>query len=124
MTIDEAINKLEHGIEQLTMELKSGLWEVGSDTENAIKEGIKDNEQLIAWLIESKEAKRLLKVAVESLRWLALHTEDSYGSCVIRDDNAHNKCDNCPLDNPEYTDCKWEYEAEALKLIGDESSGI
>lgn len=61
MTLDEAINKLEHGIEQLTMELKSGLWEVGSDTENAIKEGIKDNEQLIAWLIKSKEAKRLLK---------------------------------------------------------------
>lgn len=109
MTIDEAINKLEHGIEQLTMELKSGLWEVGSDTENAIKEGIKDNEQLIAWLIESKEAKRLLKVAVEDM-----HIEDMCDVCVKRIPNSPIRC-------PDGSNCfVWRYADEALKLIGDE----
>lgn len=99
MTLDEAINKLEHGIEQLTMELKSGLWEVGSDTENAIKEGIKDNEQLIAWLIESKEAKRLLKLAMEDMNTLYESGKDE-GCYGIK--------------------FKWRYTDEALKLIGED----
>lgn len=61
MTIDEAINKLEHGIRQLTIELESGFWEVGSDTENTIKERIKYNEQLIAWLITRRKAAEEMK---------------------------------------------------------------
>lgn len=99
MTIDEAINKLEYGIEQLTIELKSGLWEVGSDTENAIKEGIKDNEQLIAWLIESKEAKRLLKVAMKDMKMLYESGKDE--GCVG-------------------IEFKWRYADEVLKLIGED----
>lgn len=56
MTIDEAINKLEHDIRQLTIEIESGFCEVGSDTENSIKERIKYNEHLIAWLITRRKA--------------------------------------------------------------------
>lgn len=61
MTLEEAIKQLEYGIEQMTMELKSGLWETGSDTEAEVKQGVKYNQQLIDWLTELKEAKRLLK---------------------------------------------------------------
>lgn len=57
MTIDEAIKNLEYSIEQMTMELKSGLWETGSDTEAQVKQGIELNQQLIAWLTELKEAR-------------------------------------------------------------------
>ncbi|OQA51453.1 MAG: hypothetical protein BWY47_00098 [Bacteroidetes bacterium ADurb.Bin302] len=129
MTIDEAIEyHIKVATQRTIADEEMGANDKWNETKFMTKKEseqiIADNRQLAKWLTELKEAKRLLKSAVESLRWLALHTEDSYGSCVIRDDNAHNKCDNCPLDNPEYTDCKWEYEAEALKLIGDESSGI
>jgi len=116
MTLDEAI---EERLKVIKVQEKLYEESYSDESKEIIKSAIDNDRQLAEWLRELKEAKRLLKMAVESLRWLALHTEDSYGSCVIRDDNAHNKCDNCPLDNPEYTDCKWEYEAEALKLMGE-----
>lgn len=77
MTIDEAIKDLEYGTKQLEMEIESGLWIKGSEPELNCKEGIALNKQHIEWLTELKnlreenknwkEAKRLLKLAVEDL---------------------------------------------------------
>ena len=120
MTLDEAINTLEHGIEQLTMELKSGLWEVGSDTENAIKEGIKDNEQLIAWLIESKEAKRLLKAAVEDIHDV-LSSQIKITNYTLCEKCKHYLNCNCKDKCIARYDLKqWRFADEALKLIGED----
>jgi hypothetical protein len=43
------------------MEIESGLWIKGSESELSCKEGIALNKQHIEWLTELKEAKRLLK---------------------------------------------------------------
>ena len=111
MTIDEAIKNLEYGIEQMTMELKSGLWETGSDTEAQVKQGIGLNQQLIAWLTELKESRKLLKLAVEDFD-IGMTTDDM--------------CEVCKFAFGHCTDkkCTWRYADEALKLIGDEPNGI
>lgn len=57
MTIDEGIKNLEYGTKQLEMEIKSGLWIRGSESELCCKEGIALNKQLIEWLTELKELK-------------------------------------------------------------------
>ena len=57
MTIDEAIKDLEYGTKQLEMEIKSGLWIKGSESELCCREGIALNKQLIEWLTELKELK-------------------------------------------------------------------
>ena len=104
MTIDEAIKDLEHGTEQLEMEIKSGLWIKGSEPELHCKEGIVLNKQHIEWLKELKEAKRLLKMAVEDINF--------YVDCY----EAH--CDECCCSQDNH--CHWKHEAEALKLIGED----
>ena len=65
MTIDEAIQDLEYGTKQLEMEIKSGLWIKGSESELSCKESIALNKQYLEWLTELKEAKQLLKSAVD-----------------------------------------------------------
>lgn len=95
MTIDEAIKDLEYNTEQLEMEIKSGLWIKGSESELCCKEGIALNKQHIEWLTELKEAKRLLKQVCcdfsndkavrldhlnEALQFLKLIGEDDYGT--------------------------------------------
>lgn len=59
MTIDEGIKNLEYGTKQLEMEIKSGLWIRGSESELCCKEGIALNKQLIEWLTELKELKAI-----------------------------------------------------------------
>lgn len=54
--------------------------------------------------VELKEAKRLLKVAVEDINY--------YVDCY----EAH--CDECCCDHDNH--CHWKHEAEALALIGKE----
>jgi hypothetical protein len=111
MTIDEAIKHLEHGTEQLEMEIKSGLWIKGSESELRCKEGIVLNKQHIEWLTELKEAKRLLKMAVEDLSKMPCNNDThSPDSCYICD--KHGNCS--------YADSfKWCKADIALKLIGD-----
>lgn len=93
MTIDEAIKDLEYGTKQLEMEIKSGLWIKGSESELCCKEGIALNKQHIEWLTQLKEAKRLLKLAVEDLNEII----------STRHDNA-----------------QWRYADEAEKLLKEE----
>lgn len=115
MTINEGIKNLEYGTKQLEMEIESGLWIKGSESELCCKEGIALNKQHIEWLKELKEAKRLLKVAVEDIRH-CMHSYDPSEVCSLLDKDGE-----CPATDDD--DCKekykWRYEAEALKLIGD-----
>lgn len=61
-----------------------------------------EHRQLADWLQELKEAKRLLKAAVEDINF--------YVDCY----EAH--CDECCCSQDNH--CHWKHEAEALKLIG------
>jgi len=83
-----------------------------------------ENRQLAEWLTELKEAKRLLKAAVEDFRWLESHTEDEKGHCCISGDNNELACIHCPLNqrNKDTIMCGWNYEAEALALIGEDTN--
>lgn len=68
-----------------------------------------EHEQLLEWLRELKEARRLLKWAVEGFRKL--------GASLNDDGECDGDCLYCPINN--HGNClKWEYEAEALALIG------
>lgn len=106
MTIDEGIKNLEYGTKQLEMELESDLWIKGSESELSCKEGIAHNKQHIEWLRELKEAKRLLKAAVEDFSNIYDHILDCDGMCGTCP--IHGKKDNCPM---------WHYADEALRLI-------
>lgn len=65
MTIDEAIKNLEYGTKQLEMEIKSGLWIKGSESELRCKEGITLNKQYIEWLKELKDLREENKVLIQ-----------------------------------------------------------
>lgn len=69
-----------------------------------------------------KQLKRLLKEAVEDLHYLESHTVDEGGHCIISDRGERIDCQECPFNNNGKVDekCIWNYEAEALELIGDE----
>ena len=72
-----------------------------------------EHRQLAEWLTELKEAKRLLKAAVEDAN---VEAESLCAFC------KHNDLvDGCPyIQN--YSECEyvWRYTDEALKLIGEE----
>lgn len=89
MTIDEGIKNLEYGTKQLEMEIESGLWIKGSESELCCKESIALNKQHIEWLTELKEARKLLtptKYKIKHEEW------DMYGE-HYRGDYA--LCPNC-----------------------------
>lgn len=77
MTIDEGIKNLEYGTKQLEMELESGLWIKGSESELSCKEGIVLNKQYIEWLTELKEAKSIIRVCNRVLGYLLEHEIES-----------------------------------------------
>lgn len=72
-------------------------------------------EQLLS---EKAEYNRILKEAVNDLRWLTKY-HDPCELCGLRSEDA-----DCPVDLDNGIDCddiyKWRLEAEALKLIGDD----
>ena len=85
MTLDEAIKHCEDVV---------GANEVLGDAECAA-----DHRQLAEWLKELKEAKRLLKLAVEDIESLKPYLAEPY--CRLCSD-------------------KWRYADEAKKLLGEE----
>jgi hypothetical protein len=117
MTIDEAIKDLEYGTKQLEMEIESGLWINGSESELLCKEGIALNKQHIEWLSELKEARRLLRLAIND--FAKLDRENTRNKkCMM----PEMDCTDCPLSWDSVDDrvepChSWRYENEALKLI-------
>ncbi|MBQ2289697.1 MAG: hypothetical protein II249_03395 [Bacteroidaceae bacterium] len=106
MTIDEAISHAEEVAER---------YERMEDShDDKLKEEClqcaADHRQLAAWLGELKEAKRLLKMAVEDFKTLVLKSTEV---C-----NMKITCNKCPL-NCTNDNLGWKKEAEALKLIGE-----
>ena len=122
LTLDEAIKHcLEKAEENENCANKcEAVYGEDNGIIEACRECAEDHRQLAKWLNELKEAKRLLKAAVEDFKWLEQHTEDDYGSCMIKTGNL--SCGNCPF-NTNGADCKWKHEAEALKLIGGSENG-
>lgn len=83
--------------------------------ENDCKQRATDHRQLAEWLTELKEARRILKLAVEDLSTMPCnndtHSPDSCYICV-----KHGNCS--------YTDSfKWCRTDIALKLIGGSENG-
>lgn len=80
-------------------------------------EAAKNNRQLAEWLTELKEAKRLLKLAVEDFAKLDRENTTNK-NCMM----PEMDCANCPLSWDSVDDriepChSWRYTIEALKLI-------
>ena len=144
LTLDEAIKHCLEVTEQNdTQADKIGRQFIGSAMDKRAtdcRECAADHRQLAEWLMELKdlraeqndqyvfihelmselkEAKRLLKAAVEDMCWLNENTQDSYGSCTIRTEHG---CSGCPLDINSDLFCKWKHEAEALALIGEDTN--
>ena len=89
MTLDETIKRFEALAES---------YEVYVESINP--------KELAEWLTELKEAKRLLKAAVDDVETLC-------GSFVL--------CFECPLCVREKCACKkWRYKAEVLKLLKED----
>lgn len=114
MTIDEAISHaLEVAGEQQERADSAELIDIldGLDVE-ACKECAAEHRQLAEWLNELKEAKQLLKAAVDGYRFIGHITKDY--ACP-----SAASCSACPMD--EGKQCRiWEHADEALALIGEE----
>lgn len=106
MTLDEAIK------ERLkVIKVQEKLYEesYSDESKEIIKSAIDNDRQLAEWLMELKEAKRLLKSAIDE--W---HIVCEWGNCG----------EYCGWFKDGKCTQEWSGEAEALKLIGDESNGI
>lgn len=122
LTLDEAIKYCLEVAEQnetsaITYknckEIKTNMYEklTAEKAENDCRECAADHRQLAEWLTELKEAKRLLKAAVEDI-----HSRDYCHGCIYENAEGKEQYLNC-----EYHNCfKWRYADEALKLIGEE----
>lgn len=118
MTIDEAISHaLEVAGEQQERVDSAEMIDVldGLDVE-ACKECAADHRQLAEWLTELKEAKQLLRLAVEDFNC------DIDSICAICKHN--DLVDGCPYIES-YSECEynWRYTDEALNLIGGNENG-
>lgn len=129
MTLDEAIKHCLEVAERnetsaITYkncnEFKTNMYEklTAEKAESDCRECAADHRQLAEWLTELKEAKRLLKAAVEDIRYLINHAK--------RNGKA---CDRCKYGNEMYcyaddcsNDAKWQHETEALALIGEDTN--
>ena len=115
LTLDEAI---KHCLEvtENNEQFASGKW-IGSEGEanrQECEQCAADHRQLAEWLTELKEAKRLLKLALNDFETIESNLEyDEH--CVIKTHSI--RCDECPLSADTIYRCKWRYADEALKLI-------
>ena len=112
MTLDEAIKHCLETAEQL--EERANIPYKVEDSElqdNACRECAADHRQLAEWLTELKEAKRLLKAAVEDMN----DNEICYdiNACIVC---TKSNCISCDTFH-------WRYTDEALKLIGGSKNG-
>jgi len=96
MTIDEAIRHAEKVAEG---QEKCAEISVSEHAKERISKCAADHRQLAEWLTELKEAKRLLKLAIEDMN--ALYEAGKDEGCLG-------------------INFKWRYADEVLKLIGNE----
>ena len=109
MTIDEAI-QFHQKQEKIQNRLYESEWINEKDKLHCL-EYAEHEKQLAEWLIELKEAKRLLKATVEDFSNIYDHIFDCDGMC-----------DTCPIHGNRDTCDKWVCADEALKLIGGRSN--
>ena len=118
MTINEAIRHCEEVAEEQE-QLSKGKW-IGSEGEanrQECEQCAADHRQLAKWLTELKEAKRLLKMAVEDFaKFDRENTKNK--NCMM----PEMDCADCPLSWDSVDDrvepChSWRYTNEVLKLI-------
>lgn len=95
---EEAVKYMEYGIE-------TECYQCG-----------KEHEQLAEWLTELKEAKRLLKLAVEDMYNSVNDVHCKYCSKWHTDQCQGTSHLDCYIENK----FKWRYADEALKLIGED----
>ena len=121
MTIDEAIKHClevaeKNEISAITYknckEIKTNMYEklIAERAENDCRECASDHRQLAEWLTELKEAKRLLKAAVDDLKF-----ESQCRNSKQLQTGLYNICNGCQ--GNEY---EWRYADEAKKLLNDE----
>lgn len=104
MTIDEAI---EERLKVIKVQEK--LYEEASTNESKeiIKSATDNDRQLVEWLKDLKEAKRLLKLAIL----------DIYHKCSCE----NSDCDICAKNECDYDDrFIWRYKDEVFKIIDKE----
>ena len=68
-----------------------------------------------------KEAKRLLRAAVETfdrLKDTVIPFHSIMCDYAMQFANPYDACNSCPLGNVRYKTCKWEFTDEAMELIG------
>lgn len=109
LTLDEAIKHCFEEAGELQKRADSAeLIDIldGLDVE-ACEQCAADLRQLAEWLTELKEAKRLLKLAVEDFSNVDYHIYE----CDMG-------CDSCPIHGERDNCVKWVHADEALKLIG------
>lgn len=101
MTIDEAIKHCEEVAERYDRIEDS---HADDELKQECIQCAADHRQLAEWLRELKEAKELLKAAVEDINF--------YVDCY------ESHCDECCCSQDNH--CHWKHEAEALALIGED----
>lgn len=125
MTLDEAIEYyIKAATQRELADEEKGDYDKWNETRFMTKKQsiqiIADHRQLAEWLKELKEAKRLLKAAVEDFAKLDReNTRDN--NCMIREMG----CGDCPLNWDSVDDSvepchNWRYTDEAEKLLNDE----
>lgn len=117
VTLDEAIRHCEELVEQEECFINYPHSDIilGDLDIESRKHFVAEQRQLEKWLTELKEAKRLLKAAVEDFRISGTMLDDGHGHCT-----AEIGCDECVLGGGNLADdCQWRHEAEVLKLIGE-----
>ena len=106
MTLDEAI---KHCLDIADGQDKCADISVSEHAKERIRECANDHRQLAEWLTELKEAKRLLKAAVEDMK------------DVVSSDSGCRCCKGEEAASCAYIKCwTWRYADEALALIGGE----
>ena len=114
MTLDEAI---KHCLDIADGQDKCAEISVSEHAKERISQCAADHRQLAEWLTELKEAKRLLKAAVEDMTGMQFGEECKVCSKKLLPNECpiHNNV-SCILEK----DFKWRYADEALALIGEE----
>lgn len=107
MTIDEAIKHCEEVVARYEKQAANSMSKEGKEYNCSCAT---DHRQLAEWLKELKEAKRLLKAAVEDLTF-----ESQCRNCKYQQTGLDNICNGCRGNKYE-----WRYADETEKLLNDE----
>lgn len=113
MTLDEAIKRFNQEAEVCEENADNFTRNKQPVFAEKYSEESADHRQLAEWLKELKEAKRLLKAAVEDLNSIHRVLEDNDILC-----EKYIACKGCPFNGENCN--KWRYANEALALIGED----